>query len=63
VAPGSKGVPVRRCLKNSGTGRALAPGRGLVPPGGLGLCRLAVLSVTPGENLTIYDVCCVVFKQ
>jgi len=41
----------------------LAPSDGKVPPGGLGLCRLPVLGVAPGENLTIYDLCCVVFKQ
>jgi len=41
----------------------LALGGGRALPGGLGLCRLAMLGVAPGENLTIYDLCCVVFKQ
>jgi len=33
------------------------PGGGKVPPGGLDLFRLAALGVTPGGNLTDYDLC------
>jgi len=44
-------------LKYSGARRTLAPGGGQVPPGGLGLCRLAVLGATPGDRAAGYDVC------
>jgi len=36
---------------------ALAPGGGKVPLGGLGLCRLAVLGVAPGDCIAGYDLC------
>jgi len=47
----------RRCLKYRGTRRALAPGDGHVPPGGLGLYRLAVLGVAPGDCAAGYGLC------
>ena len=47
----------KQCLKYSGAGRALAPGGGQVSPGGLGLCRLAVLGVAPSDCTTGYDLC------
>ncbi|QCE03225.1 hypothetical protein DEO72_LG8g1247 [Vigna unguiculata] len=37
----------RRCWKNSGAGRALAPGGGHEPPSGLGLFRQAMLAGAP----------------
>jgi len=43
IALGGLLLPARWSLENSGSGRLLAPGGGDVPPGGLGLCRLAVL--------------------
>jgi len=45
VAPDSRVCSVRRCLENSGSGRALAPGEEEVPPGGLDLFRLAALEL------------------
>ncbi|QCE06042.1 hypothetical protein DEO72_LG9g1051 [Vigna unguiculata] len=41
----------------SGAGRALAPGSGKVPPGDLGLFRLAALGATPGRNSADIDLC------
>ena len=36
---------------------ALAPGGGKVPPGDLGLYRLAVLDIAPGDCIAGYDLC------
>jgi len=60
VAPGGKGMPARRWLKYSGTGRALAPGGRQVPPGDLGLCRLATLGTAPGDFAAGYDLCALI---
>jgi len=47
----------RRCWKNSGAERALAPGGGHVPPGGLGLFRQAVLADAPGGRASGHKLC------
>ena len=52
--------PARRWLKYSGSGRALAPGGGKVPPGSLGLCRLAALGAAPGDFAAGYDLCALI---
>ena len=47
----------RRCWKNNGAGRALAPGGGQVPPGGLSLFRQVVLADAPGGCAAGYELC------
>jgi len=46
VAPGGKVRSARRPYETVSL-ETLAPGGGKVPPGGLGLCCLAVLGVAP----------------
>jgi len=60
MAPSSKGMPARRWLKYSGTGRALAPGGGQVPLGDLGMCLLAALGTAPGNFGAGYDLCALI---
>jgi len=48
---------VRRCWKNSGTGRALVPSSRQIPPGGLSLFRQAVLADAPGGCASGYELC------
>jgi len=47
----------RWCWENSGAGRALAPGGGQVPLGGLDLYRLTVLGVALSDCAVGYDLC------
>jgi len=48
-------------LKYSSAGRALAPGGGQLPPGGLSLFRQAVLTNAPGGCASGYEWCVLFF--
>jgi len=50
-------------LKNSGAGRALAPGGELVPPGGLEQFRLAACGPSQAEMLLSFCLFSVLFEQ